>query len=116
MINCVFICIYIYVFLFVFIYSYITICIFIYLLIYLFIYLYCIYSVCVRMCVTSSSMYCVDLLTDCTLPMVKSIYIHTHITHIQVCRFINYEYLDVKGACFCWPPAQSCFASQRGFV
>ena len=77
MINYVFICIYIYVFLFVFIYSYITICIFIY--------LYCIYSVCVRMGVTSSSMYCVDLLTDCTLPMVKSIYIHI----LRIYKFVR---------------------------
>ena len=105
---------YLYVFISMYFYLYLSIVILLY--VYLFIHLYCIYSVCVRMGVTSSSMYCVDLLTDCTLPMVKSIYIHTHITHIQVCRFINYEYLDVKGACFCWPPAQSCFASQRGFV
>lgn len=66
-------------------YFYLYLSIVILLYVYLFIYLYCIYSVCVRMGVTSSSMYCVDLLTDCTLPMVKSIYIHI----LRIYKFVR---------------------------
>jgi hypothetical protein len=74
---------YLYVFVSMYFYLYLSIVILLY--VYLFIYLYCIYSVCVRMGVTSSSMYCVDLLTDCTLPMVKSIYIHI----LRIYKFVR---------------------------
>jgi hypothetical protein len=74
---------YLYVFISMYFYLYLSIVILLY--VYLFIYLYCIYSVCVRMGVTSSSMYCVDLLTDCTLPMVKSIYIHI----LRIYKFVR---------------------------
>jgi hypothetical protein len=74
---------YLYVLISMYFYLYLSIVILLY--VYLFIYLYCIYSVCVRMGVTSSSMYCVDLLTDCTLPMVKSIYIHI----LRIYKFVR---------------------------
>ena len=97
-------------------YFYLYLSIVILLYVYLFIYLFVLHIQCVRAHGCNIFVYVLRWFADRLYIAYGQIYLHTHITHIQVCPFINYEYLDVKGACFCWPPAQSCFASQRGFV
>ena len=114
-----FITVYVYVFICIYIYVFICIYIYIYLFIYLFICIAYLHIQCVRVHGCNIVVYVLRLFTDRLHIAYGQIYIHTYVhTHIykilQVCPFINYEYLDVKGACFflASSPKLLCFTTR----